>query len=181
MKYSVLGMLLAVASSSLVAAEVEPTNSWVAGVSYMNLSDESDGVDISVGGVAGSLGYQFKSGENFYLVPEVRLGTGVGSDSFSLSGIDVEVELDTFIALSLRGQFEFDNGVYLYAAPTYANAEFTAKASYFGQTASSTEDSWEFGVGGGVGYRFSQVTSAELSYEQFDGIDVFSVGLKFNF
>ncbi|MGL4613904.1 MAG: outer membrane beta-barrel protein [Shewanella sp.] len=181
MKYTVLGMLLAVASSSLMAAEVEPTNSWVAGVSYMNLSDESDGVDISVGGVAGSLGYQFKSGENFYLVPEVRLGTGVGSDSFSLSGIDVEVELDTFIALSLRGQFEFDNGVYLYAAPTYANAEFTATASYLGQTASSTEDSWEFGVGGGIGYRFSPVTSAELSYEQFDGIDVLSVGLKFNF
>lgn len=181
MKYSVLGMLLAVASSSLMAAEVEPTNSWVAGVSYMNLSDETDGVDISVGGVVGSLGYQFKSGENFYLVPEVRLGTGVSSDSFLFSGIGVEVELDSFTALSLRGQFEFDNGLYLYAAPTYANAEFTTSLSAVGLKESVTEDSWEFGVGGGVGYRFTQLISAELSYEQFDGTDVFSVGLKFNF
>ncbi|MGL5358635.1 MAG: outer membrane protein [Shewanella sp.] len=181
MKQIILGVLIAAASSSVVAAEMAPSNGWVAGVSYMNLSDESDGMEISVDGVAGSLGYQFKSGEDFYLVPEVRLGTGIGSDSFSLSGIDVEVELDSFIALSLRGQFEFDNGLYLYAAPTYANAKFTASASFMGQSASSTEDSWEFGVGGGVGYRFSQVTSAELSYEQFDGVDVLSVGLKFNF
>ncbi|MDH1627182.1 outer membrane protein [Shewanella xiamenensis] len=181
MKKVILGLLVAMSPVLSMAAPMAPANQWVAGVSYMNLADESNGLDISVDGIAGSLGYQFKSGENFYLVPELRFGTGVGSDSFSVSGINVEVELDSFTALSVRVQFEFDNGLYLYVAPSYANAEFTASASFMGQSATSTEDSWEFGVGGGVGYRFSQLTSVELSYEQFDGVDVLSVGFKFHF
>lgn len=147
----------------------------------MNLSDEDDGLDISLGGIVGSLGYKIKSGNNFYLIPEVRVGKGISDDSVSVLGVDVDVELDGFLALSLRGQFELDNSIYLFAAPTYANAEFTASASQGGRSASATEDSWEFGVGGGAGYNFSKVVSAEVMYEQFDGTDVLSLGLKFNF
>lgn len=182
MKKIVLGMLLASSSLAAIAAESEPSGNWVGGIGYINLSDEvEDGLDISVGGIVGSLGYKIKSGDNFYLIPEVRIGTGISDDSVSYLGVDVDVELDGFLALSLRGQFELDNGVYLFAAPTYANAEFTASASQGGQSASATEDSWEFGVGGGIGYNFSKTTSAEVTYEQFDGTDAFSVGLKINF
>lgn len=181
MEKLVLGMLLASGSLTAMAAENEPSNNWVGGISYINLSDEDDGLDISLGGVVGSLGYKIKSGNNFYLIPEVRIGTGISDDSVSYLGVDVDVELDGFLALSLRGQFELDNGVYIFAAPTYANAEFTASASQGGQSASATDDSWEFGVGGGVGYNFTKTASAEVMYEQFDGTDVFSLGLKFNF
>ena len=173
-------MLLASGSLTAMAAENEPSNNWVGGISYINLSDEDDGLAISLGGVVGSLGYKIKSGNNFYLIPEVRIGTGISDDSVSYP-VDVDVELDGFLALSLRGQFELDNGVYLFAAPTYDNAEFTVTVSDGGQSASATEDSWELGVGGGVGYNFTKTASAEVMYEQFDGTDVFSLGLKFNF
>ncbi len=173
----VLGMLLASGSLTAMAAGNDPSTNWVGGISYMNLSED----DISLGGIVGSLGYKIKSGDNFYIIPEVRIGTGISDDSFSELGVDVDVELDHFLALSLRGQFEFDNGVYLFAAPTYANAKFTASASQGSQSASVTDDSWELGIGGGAGYSFNKTTSAEVMYEYFDGTDAISLGLKFNF
>lgn len=181
MKKVVLGILVAMSSPSIMAAQIEPANHWVAGISYLNLSDESDGFDISLGGIAGSIGYKFKSGETFYLIPEARVGIGIGSDNVSESGIDIDMELDSFVAFSVRGQFEFDNGMYVYVAPSYANAKFTATASLGGVTAKVSDDSWELGVGGGVGYQFNKTLAAELSYEQFDGTDMLSVGVKFNF
>lgn len=154
---------------------------WVGGVSYINLSEEDDGLEISLGGISGSLGYKIDSDNNFYFMPEVRIGTGISDDSVSILGVDVDVEMDSFIALSVRGQYELDNGVYLFAAPSYANVELTAKASLEGQSASETEDSWEFGIGGGLGYKFNESTSAEFMYEQWDGVDVLSFGVKFDF
>ena len=176
----VLGMLLASSSFTVMAAESEPSTNWVGGISYINLSDEDEGLDISLGGVVGSFGYKIKSGDNFYLTPEVRIGVGIKDDTIFYSGIGFDVELDRFLALSVRGQFELDNGVYIFVAPTYANAKFTVSASH-GYSGASSTDSWELGVGGGVGYNFSNTTSAEGTFEQFDGTDVFSLGLKFNF
>lgn len=181
MKKMVLGMLLASTSLTGMAAESASSNKWVGGVSYINLSDEVEGMDFSLGGIVGSIGYKIESGDNFHLIPEVRIGVGLSDDSASYSGVNVNIELDRFLALSLRGQFYFDNGIYLFATPSYANAESTASASQGGLSASATEDSWEFGIGGGAGYNFSKATSAEVMYEQFDGVDVFSLGLKFNF
>lgn len=177
MKKMLLGMLLASCSLTTMAAETEQGNRWVGGIGYANLSEDLDGVDISLGGIVASLGYQVKSRDNFFITPEIRFGTGVSDDTVSVYGYSFGVELERFVALSVRGQFEFDNGFYLYAAPTYANAKF--KVSGLGTSAS--DDSWEFGVGGGLGYNFTQTVSAEVSYEQFDGTDVVSIGLKFGF
>ncbi|MFY8273291.1 outer membrane protein [Pseudoalteromonas sp. SSDWG2] len=158
---------------ALVGTSFASQANWQAGVGYVNLSDSEGGDSISLNALVGSLGYKFKSSDSFYFMPELRLGTGLGDDD--LYGIKVEVE--SFMALSLRGQYDFDNGMYLYGAPSYANVE--VKASGYG--ASATEDEWEFGLGGGLGYNFSNGVAAELSYEQFDGVDVVSFGLKFDF
>lgn len=173
-KKTALAILIAGSSFSSFA-------NWVGGVSYINLSDENDGLEISLGGISGSLGYKIDSDNNFYFMPEVRIGTGISDDSVTMFGVDVDVEMDSFIALSVRGQYELNNGVYLFAAPSYANVELTASASQGGQSASVTEDSWEFGFGGGVGYKFNESTSAEFMYEQYDGVDVLSFGVKFDF
>ncbi len=173
-KKSILAILIAGTSFSSFA-------NWVGGVSYMNLSDEGDGLEISLGGVTGSLGYKIDSDENFFFMPEVRIGTGISDDSVTMFGVDVDLELDGFIAFAVRAQYELNNGVYLFAAPSYANVEFTASASQGGYSASETDDSWEFGFGGGVGYKFNETTSAEFMYEQYDGTDVLSLGVKFNF
>ena len=173
-KKTLLAVLLAGSSFSSFA-------NWVGGVSYINLSDESDGLEISLGGIAGSLGYKIESQDNFSFMPEVRIGTGISDDSVSVLGVDVDVEIDGFIAFSIRGQYELENNIYLFAAPSYTNVEFTYSASQGGRSATATENSWEFGIGGGAGYRISDSASAEFSYEQYDGTDVLNFGIKFNF
>ena len=166
MKKTLLALVLAGTSFASQA-------NWQAGVGYVNLSDSEGGDSISLNALVGSLGYKFKTGDNFYLVPELRLGTGVGDDE--LYGAKIEVE--SFTALSLRGQYDLESGLYIYGAPSYANLE--VKASAYVESAS--EDEWEFGLGGGVGYNFSNAMLAELSYEQFDGVDVVSLAVKFDF
>ena len=146
---------------------------WVAGGGYLNLSDDEDGVDVSLGGIYGSLGYLIEGEGNFNFLPEIRLGVGISDDT--VFGIDIE--LDTFFALSLRGQYDFESGLYLYAAPSYGRAEFTASAG----GVSVSDDDWEFGFGGGAGYKFSDTVWGEISYETFDGTDVFSLGFKVGF
>ena len=86
-------------------------------------------------------------------------------------------ELDSFLAFSLRGQYDFQSGLYLYAAPSYARAEFTASAG----GVSVSEDDWEFGIGGGAGYKFTDQFWGEVSYESYDGTDAFSLGFKVAF
>lgn len=176
-----LGLVLLSCSWMTVSAEQSPANSWVGGIGVINFSDEEGDLDISVSGLVGSLGYTIESGNNFYFLPEFRFGVGLGDDSVSAPGVDAKVELDRFLALSLRGQYEFYNGLYLFAAPSYANAKFTATATTAFGSASSSDDSWEFGIGGGIGYQVIDKLSAELSYEQFDGTDTFGIGIKFDF
>ncbi|MEM6514005.1 MAG: outer membrane beta-barrel protein [Pseudomonadota bacterium] len=146
---------------------------WVAGGGYVNLSDESEFFDVSVGGIYASLGYLVESESGLTFLPEMRLGTGVADDTI----LGVDIELDSFFAFSVRGQFEFDSSFYVYAAPSYARVELTASAAGM----SESEDDWEFGVGGGVGYKFSDKAWGELSYETYDGTDVFSIGFKVPF
>lgn len=182
MKKIVLGMLLASSSLTVMAADNEPSTNWVGGIRYSNLSEGEDGLDISLGGIVGSLGYKIESGNNFYLIPEINIGTGISDDNVTVRDVtvrdvSVDVELDSFLALSLRAQFELESGMYLFVAPAYGNFEF--KISLGG--ASATDDSWEFGIGGGAGYKFSKTTSAEIIYERWDETDVFTLGIRFNF
>lgn len=177
MKKLILGVLLVSSSLSVAADE----NHWVWGLGYLNLSDEvEEGIDVSLGGITGSLGYKMESGENFYVVPEVRMGMGISDDSVSYLGANVDIELNRFVALSVRAQFELDSGVYFFAAPAYANAKLEALVQSGGQSASITEDSWEFGLGVGLGYSFNNSTSIDFMYEQHDGTDAIGLGLKFD-
>ncbi|WAJ69188.1 outer membrane beta-barrel protein [Catenovulum adriaticum] len=164
-KKALLAVCIAGASFSSFA-------NWVGGVSYINLSND-EGADISLGGLTGSLGYQFDAQNGFYFTPELRVGTGISDDS--VGGVDVE--MDSFVALSVRGQYSVNQQVYLFAAPSYANAELTAS----GGGTSVTEDEWEFGLGGGIGYQMTDAMSAEFMYEQYDDADLMSFGVKFSF
>ena len=106
-------------------------------------------------------------------MPELRLGTGISDDN--MDGFKLEVE--RFTALSVRGQYNFDNGFYAYAMPSYANLD--VKASFSG--ASYSDDEWELGFGAGVGKKLNDKTSVEASFENYDGLDVFTVGFKYSF
>lgn len=159
------------ALSSVASAE------WVAGVGYTNLSDDEDGIDVSVGAIAGSIGYRFPSASNWSIMPELRVGFGVNDDTVDVLGTRFDVEVNRFIALTLRGQYDVNDSVYVFAQPSYANLDLEVSA--FGLSASDDDD--EFGFGAGVGLKFVDNMSGELSYEYFDGTDVISVGIKYSF
>mgnify|MGYP000509341149 FL=1 len=88
-----------------------------------------------------------------------------------------KVEVERFTALSVRAQYNYDNGVYLYVMPSYANLDVKVSSMY----GSDSDDSWEFGLGGGVGKKISDKTSVEASYESYDGTDVLTIGFKYAF
>ncbi|MBA6252948.1 MULTISPECIES: outer membrane beta-barrel protein [unclassified Colwellia] len=167
-KKTAIALTLFSLSLTAVAAD------WQVGGGFGQLSDSSDGDDISLNFIYGSVAYKIEnSAKNFYLMPELRLGTGVGDDS--LYGAKIKVE--SLLALSLRGQYDFNNRAYVYVMPSYANLDL--KASYRGESAS--DDSWEFGIGAGVGYSLNKKVSVEASYETYDGTKLLSVGFKYAF
>lgn len=177
MKQLVLGALFASLSFPAIATDQQFSENWVAGLSYSNFSADTNTSDVNVGGLIASLGYKINTGNNLYAIPELRIGTGITDDNVAIGATNVNVKLDSFFSLSLRGQYEMNNGAYFFAAPSFSNADFTASNS----VVSASADSWEFGLGGGLGYNFTKTTSAEVMYERFDDTDVLSFGLKFNF
>ena len=159
---------------SLLTLPLTASANWTAGAGYANLSDEDLSLDIIYGAVA----YEFsKQGSKLSFVPELRLGTGISDDKLIGIGGGVKVEVKSFTALSVRAQYNYDNGVYLYAMPSYANID--VKASSFYGTAS--DDAWELGFGVGVGKNFNEKVSVEASYESYDGTDMVTVGFKYAF
>lgn len=158
----------------MLALPLTASAEWLVGGGYANFSDDSDGVDISLGAVYGAIAYNFvQKDSHFSIIPELRIGTGMSDDK--IMGVNIEIE--SFTALSVRGQMNYENGVYIFAMPSYANLDM--KASAFGQSAS--EDSWEFGFGAGVGMKLNEKAKIETSYESYDGTDVLTIGFKYSF
>ena len=170
MKKSLLALFAITLSASASA-------NWVGGVSYSNLSQDEDGLDVSLNALVATIGYENAVNDNFIITPQFRYGFGVDDDKVDVFGTEVKVELESLMSFDVRGQYEFNNNLYVFAQPSYANVDLKASAN--GNSAS--EDEWEFGVGAGIGYLFNDTTSAEVSFESFDGADVFGIGLRMKF
>jgi opacity protein-like surface antigen len=165
-------IVLTIAATLPLSASAD--DGLVSNIGHLTMSDDSDGIDISLGALFFSVGYEFDQGGGFSVIPTARLGFGINNDTVRFLGIDVDVELESFLAFSLRGQYELDTGLYFFAEPSYANTEIEVSA--FGE--SITDNAWEFGVGGGIGYQFGDGIGAEAAYETFDGTDVFSLSFR---
>ncbi len=165
----------------LTASTITQANSWVAGIGYMNVSESEDDMDINLGAITASLGYKFQVTDTLYIIPEVRLGTGVAKETINIWDVNVDIEIKSFSAISVKAQWELDNGLYFFAAPTYANLDIKATASYGGNSESASEDSNEFGLGGGIGYSFNESISTELMFETYEDLNALTVGVKFSF
>lgn len=139
---------------------------------------EFDDQDISLNFIYASVAYNFEDLEkNYFIMPELRFASGVSEDSVKAYGRDVPIEIDGFIALSIRAQYEFSNGAYVYVMPSYSNLR--GKISYNGRV--DPENLWEFGKGAGLGYNLNKNIGVEASYEKYDEFDFVSVALKYNF
>lgn len=175
--YNALAAALTLAFSSSALAD------WNLSASYNNFSDDTDGVDISLGTITAGVGYKYEyPNSKFSVMPELRIGTGVSDDEVDFDGSGdiiyrVDVEIKTFTALSLRGQYDISDSVSVFVQPVYANLD--VEASGFGRSAS--DDEWDFGVGAGLIARANEQYSFEVSHERFDETDVISAGVRYHF
>ncbi|WP_218311180.1 outer membrane beta-barrel protein [Alteromonas antoniana] len=174
--YKALAAALTLAFSSSALAD------WNLSASYNNFSDDTDGIDISMGAVTAGVGYKYEyPNSKFSVMPELRIGTGVKDDDFVLwygdMGLSATVEIKTFTALSVRGQYEISDSVSVFVQPVYANLD--VEVSLYGESAS--DDEWDFGVGAGLIARANEQYSFEVSYERFDETDVISAGVRYHF
>lgn len=172
----------ALASALTLAFSSSALADWNLSASYNNFSDDTDGVDISLGTITAGVGYKYEyPNSKFSVMPELRIGTGVKDDDFVLwygdMGLSATVEVKTFTALSVRGQYEISDSVSVFVQPVYANLD--VEVSLYGESAS--DDEWDFGVGAGLIAQANEQYSFEVSYERFDETDVISAGVRYHF
>ena len=103
---------------SLLVLPLTASANWSAGAGYKNLSLDGDGIDLSLGAIYGAVAYEFvEEGSKFSLVPELHLGTGISDDKVKMLGAKIKLEVERFTVLSVRGQYNYDNGFYVYMMP----------------------------------------------------------------
>ncbi len=166
---------------------------WNGSVGYLHVSDDFD-----VGAIYASVGHRFELGEGFSFNPELRAGFGVGDDTETVDGVDVDVELDHFFGLTARFEYQTQSPLYLFVTPSYTRfklstaafieedpsvipLETTSGPISNGVRVSGSESTWEFGIGVGAGYMFTERFGAEVGYENIDGADVFTGAIRVRF
>lgn len=162
-------------ASLLMALSTTASAQWVGGIGYSNLSDDY----LNLGAFVGSLRYDFSPQQQLHGSIGARYGIGIQEDTaegFGSSG-NVGIKLDRFMSVDLRGQYEVNDSVYFYVAPSFANAKLSASYG----SSSLSDSSWEFGGGVGLGIKANETSSIEFSYESFDGTDVISANLVWQF
>ncbi len=161
-------LVLAALALTAVVAPAAQAADWHASLGYTRLSEDGpDGSDVVVGILVGSLGYRLENDAGFALIPEVRVGTGIDGDTVRLPGVGpaIEVDVKSFVGLTVRGEYAFTERIAVFAQPTYANLE--TEASSGGQSA--TGDEWQLGFGAGIGLRAGRRGQVDLFAEDFDG------------
>ncbi|MEX0943286.1 MAG: outer membrane beta-barrel protein [Pseudomonadales bacterium] len=153
------GLLLTFLAGSAFA------DGWQGSIGYTQLSDDDEGIDVSLGAVTGSVSYRFDNSENFAIIPEFRLGFGLSDDTITAFATRFDVKIKTFYGFTVRGEYAFNESVYVFAQPTYANLDIEVSSGGI----SASEDEWEFGFGGGVGFNVGERGSIEVFIEDFDG------------
>jgi hypothetical protein len=163
-------------TSLLTVSSIVSATGWNLSGGYSNFMVDDDDVDTSLGIVYGGVGYTYESG-NMSFMPELRLGMGIGNDNVESFGVDIYLEIESFVALSIRSQYDVTENFGIFLQPTYGLLEATASA----EGISVTEDEWSFGFGGGAAFKISESASIEALYERYDETDVLSLALRLKF
>jgi hypothetical protein len=174
MKKLLTGLAISAALLSSVAYSQEDNKMYLE-VGYAHTKLESTGLfseNVGIGAVR--FGYNFN--KNF--AGELFLATGL--DSANVSGISIKV--DSAYGFYLKGKVEVAEGFELFAKPGYVHAK--VKASGFGASASSSDDSFSWAVGGQ--YNFSDRIYGQIDYASYydkggDKVSGPSISIGFKF
>lgn len=165
---------------------------WEMSAGYVNLSaDVGDGTDLSLNALAASIGYAFPMTDTFKLVPEFRVGFGIGDDKVEIldgfGNTTLATELDSYYGVAVRAVFETTTGVYLFAVPSLTKARFSYSDSLeiggdvVERDSGSYTSDWEAGIGAGVGFQLSEFIGIEAAYEMIDDTDFMGIHARFSF
>lgn len=165
-----LGTLLIVVLAGVGGnAMAENEDGGVIGFGARQLSAEGAGFDTSFRLLDVALGYRAYASDGITFTPELRIGLGLTDEVVGTETVSVE----NYYGFGLRTEFG-TGALYGFVVPSYTRYEASASGSIL----SASEQDWEFGVGGGVGFRFAGGTAAfEVSYESVEQTDI--VGLAF--
>ncbi len=173
---------------ALLACSTFAQADWVGSVNYNNFSDKVlPGQDGDFGAFGFTGGYRFNVAENIRVVPEVRIGFGIGGDSFSdaTGTIQSDFEINDYLGVAVRGEYIINEDFYAFAVVSYQNIEVKLDSVRVnGQSVpfdSLTNSNTEVGAGIGGGWQINEKNAVELSYEDIDGSDLVTLGYRFNF
>lgn len=159
------------------------------------------GLSFDLGAAVLGAGYNFPISERLSITPMLRIGSGIKDDDYpwTIGSVEngqpvqyepaAEIKVDKYYGFQVRGEFQLNNRAYLFVAPSYSVLDTKIAVNY--QSAgldfpnySVRDDSDGFGIGAGAGWRFTDLISAELSYEMADlgnqvDVNILSAQLRF--
>ncbi|MBX2858982.1 MAG: porin family protein [Cellvibrionaceae bacterium] len=151
---------------------------WVGGTQIFQLNSEDGDFETDVQGLALSLGHTLLLTSKIAVVPELRLGRGLKSETVAITGTDLKIELNRLFSLAARIQYKLTEKLQLFAMPTYTNTEFTVSTALVGENLSETADDWDLGIGLGTSYTLHKRVSGDLMFEYYDGKTALSLGAR---
>ena len=168
-KLSIVALLTISATSN--------ASNWTGGLSYGDFSSENDGQAIELPGLTGSIGYEVDFGNGFSIMPQYSITQEMGNDTIDGGLFKMDVEIESIKEVGIRGQYDFNNNVYVFARYSKADLELVGSIG----NVSATFEEKQTGKTYGIGYIVSKNIGLEISSKKYDKIDVLEFGVKFNF
>lgn len=177
-------MLMAAAIASAMIGQAQ-AGQWNVGAGFSNFDID----DISLNAVDARLGYAVQiENSAFSVMPELRLGVGVGDevDRMYLPEIDdtlvATAEIDSLASFGVRLGYDVNDTVSLFVEPTLTKIKATVTASVADYSESESETSdWEYGTGLGVAFNLGERHGIEVGYDHYSDADVVSAAYRYRF
>lgn len=134
-----LAASLIVPGTALAQDGMEGT--WYAEGGYQHVMVDSDFVDVTMGALALTGGYEFANGIGI----EAMISQGILDEEFNIEGFDVDVGLGTSYGVGLKYTYEASETVGIFGKLRYTNFELEAEGG--GITVSETDSEIGFGAG----------------------------------
>lgn len=115
-----------------------------------------------------------------YIAFEARVATNIDSDSTTVGGVSVDVELDRLVGLYGVLRYPFFDTASVYGVVGATHGKMTARA--MGDSVSGDDEDFSYGVG--FDLRFARHYSVNIEYMNYleeKGIEVTSMGLGLNY
>jgi len=144
---------------------------------YSETYDDAD-MDVSLGYVTVAAGYSLT--KNFAL--EAFVGSGVSSDTVTVLGVDVDMELNQVYGFNLIGQGSINDKLSVFGELNWMDMEVEASVNGYSAKASDSDT----GVSVGLAYTLSDNAFAQTKYTFWGKEDSvtasgFNVGLGYRF